>query len=173
MVKLKTQLFLILFSMIAFHPSYALSRDKEEAIQFKAGHVTLNHKMGTGSYTGGVSIDQGSSHLRAQRATTQVDEKNHLTLASAFGSMHQKAHFWTLTSTDKPPLHAYANIIHYHPLRHQLELIGDARIVQGKNELNAPHIRYDIKAERFITTVQNNEGTIILIDPNQHPEKSL
>ncbi len=173
MVKLKAQLFFILFSVVTSHPGYALGRDKEEAIQFEAGHVTLNHKIGTGNYTGGVSIDQGSSHLRAQCATTQIDEKRHLTLASAFGSADKKAHFWTLTSPEKPPLHAYANTIHYHPLTHQLELIGDAHIVQGKNELNASHIRYDIKAERFTTTAQNNKGTIILIDPNQHPEKQL
>ncbi|MDF1646500.1 MAG: lipopolysaccharide transport periplasmic protein LptA [Legionellaceae bacterium] len=153
--------------------SYALTSDRLESIQFQAGHVTFNDKTGSGTYSGGVIIDQGSSHLRANHAKTQMDEKHHLTLATAFGNPQERAHFWTLTTTDKPLLHAYADKICYDPLKHQLELTGHAYIIQGKNKLSAPHILYDTEAERFITTAKNKERTIILIDPTEHPEKHL
>ncbi len=153
--------------------AYALKSDKLEAIQFQAGHVTFNDKTGVGTYTEGVSITQGSSNLRANHATTLMDKDHHLVRATAFGSEKKRAHFWTLTTEDKPLLHAFADTIHYHPVKHELELIGHAQIEQGNNKLTAPHIRYDIQAERFMTTAKNEERTVILIDPSEHPEKHL
>ena len=164
----------ILFCLCLFITnSYALTTDKQEDIKFQAGHVTFNDEKGIGTYTNGVSINQGSAHLRADHATTLIDKQHHLTRATAFGSKDKKAHFWTLTTADKPLLHAYADIIHYHPLKNELELIGHAHISQGNNTLTAPHIRYDTKTERLITSAQNNERTVILIDPKAYPEKHL
>ncbi|MCH9755809.1 MAG: lipopolysaccharide transport periplasmic protein LptA [Gammaproteobacteria bacterium] len=174
MVKYITQYqYLFFVACLFITNTYALTSDRTEAIQFEAGHVTFNDKKGIGTYTRGVSINQGSSHLRADSATTQMDKKHRLMSATAFGSKDERAHFWTSPTVDNPPLHAYADTICYHPLKHELELIGHAYIVQGKNQLTAPHIRYNIKAERFITTAQNNERTVILIDPGAHPEKHL
>ena len=169
-----TMIKLLLFCACLFVTNtYALTSNKLEAIHFKAGHVTFNDEKGIGTYTNGVSIDQGSAHLRANHATTLMDKKHRLTRATAFGSADKKAHFWTLTAPDKPPLHAYADTIYYHPLKHELELIGHAHIIQGNNKLTAPHIRYDTEAERLMTTAKNKERTVILIDPAEHPEKHL
>ncbi|MCH9718169.1 MAG: lipopolysaccharide transport periplasmic protein LptA [Gammaproteobacteria bacterium] len=166
---------LLLLVCISFfiNNSYALTSDRLEPIQFKAGHVTFNETTGKGVYTEGVSIHQGTSHLNAYRAITNMNKKHQLTLAIAFGSNDNKAHFWTLTTQDKPALHAYADTIYYHPCKHQLELIGHAEIIQGNNQLTAPHMLYDTKAERLITTAENHARTTILIDPTQYPEKQL
>ena len=164
---------LLLCASLFVTNTYALTSDRLEAIHFKAGHVTFNDKKGIGTYTGGVSIDQGSAHLRANHATTLMDKNHRLIRATAFGTKNKKAHFWTLSAADKPPLHAYADTIYYYPLKHELELIGHAHIKQGNNTLTAPHIRYDTETERLITTAKNNERTVILIDPAEHPEKHL
>ena len=44
---------------------------------------------------------------------------------------------------NKPPFHAYADTIRYYPLRHLIELIGNARVEQGNNSLSAAKITYD------------------------------
>jgi LPS export ABC transporter protein LptC/lipopolysaccharide transport protein LptA len=117
--------------------------------------------------------DKKTSHLEACHVTTKVNKKHQLTLASALGDSHQKAHFWTAVAHDKAPLHAYANTIHYHPLKHQLELIGHAQLIQDKNQLTAPHLFYDTNAKHLLTTAENNQKTVILIDPDKHTEPSL
>ncbi|MDX2346389.1 MAG: LPS export ABC transporter periplasmic protein LptC [Legionella sp.] len=116
---------------------------------------------------------EDTSYLHASRVTTKMNKKNKLTRAAAFGVANQKAHFWTTAAVDKSPLHAYADTIYYHPLKNQLELIGHAEIMQGKNQLTAPHILYDTKAKQLITTAENNQNTVILINPAEHPEKHL
>lgn len=151
--------------------AHALASDRAAPIEFKAGHVVFNEKSGEGIYTRGVAIDQGSLHLRAERASTQTDAAHRLTRAAAFGTPGKKAHVWMKTTPDKPPLHVYADTIYYHPLTHELELIGHAHIIEGSNTFKAPHIRYDTKAERVVTTAKNDEGTVILIDPDAYPEK--
>jgi lipopolysaccharide export system protein LptA len=151
---------------------YALTSDRLQDVYFRAGHASFDEKTGQGIYDNEVTIDQGTSHLRATHATTTMDKQHRLTRAAAFGSPLKQAHFWTQTALDKPYLHGYADTIYYHPVIHQLELIGHARITQGENTLTAPNIRYDTQAERLITTIQNNEGTVIRINPKQHPEKN-
>lgn len=152
---------------------HALKNDKLDTIHFQAGHVTFNEKTGIATYTEGVSITQGSSNLRANHATTLMDKDHHLMRATAFGTKNKQAHFWTSTTEDKPIFHAFADTIHYYPAKHELELSGHAQIKQGKNKLTAPHIRYDMKAERFMTTSKKDERTVILIDPSEHLEKHL
>jgi LPS export ABC transporter protein LptC len=123
--------------------------------------------------------DKNISHLEASHVTTKVNQQNTLTLASALGDTHKKAHFWTsfdpnkTLAQTKAPLHAYADTMHYHPLKHQLELIGHAELIQNKNKLTAPHLFYDTAAKHLLTTAENNQHTVILINPDEHPEKHL
>ncbi len=127
--------------------------------------------------------EQNTSHLEASHVTTKINKQNQLKHASAVGNQDKKAHFWTDTTDNKDkanaknkatsPLHAYADTMHYHPLKHQLELIGHAELVQDKNQLTAPHLFYDTAAKHLLTTAENNQHTVILINPDEHPEKHL
>ncbi len=122
-----------------------------------------------GTYTQNVN----TAHLNESRVTTKMNKHNKLTRATAFGSDDKKAHFWTSGTDTKPPFHAYADTLFYHPLKNQLELRGHGNLVQGNNTLEAPHIFYDTKAKHLLTTAENEQSTVILIDPKAHPEKHL
>jgi len=150
--------------------AFALTSDRSKLVYFSSGHAALDEKTGEGSYSEGVSIDQGTTHLRATDAKTIMSAKHELTRAIARGNSKKQAHFWTCTSPDKPPLHAYADALSYYPLENRLELVGNARIIQGENTIQAPTINYDTKAERLITTASTDkkQGTLILIDPKKH-----
>ncbi|NCT57743.1 MAG: lipopolysaccharide transport periplasmic protein LptA [Legionella sp.] len=147
--------------------AFAFTSDRSKLVYFASGYASFDEKTGEGHYREGVSIDQGSTHLRAFDAITMMNAQHQLIRAVAHGSHQAQAHFWTCTSSDKPPLHAYADTLAYYPQENKLELKGNARIIQGENTLNAPTISYDTRAERLITTASpdNKQGTVILIDP--------
>lgn len=147
--------------------SYALPDDKQKPIELKAGIADINQETHLGTYEQQVELDQGSSHLRADHATTYLTTKNQLEKAVVYGNATDQAHFWTLTEMNKPPLHAYADIIRYFPTQHIIELEGNARVIQGSDSYSAPKIRYDTEHQHVVSSSTKEAQTVIII----HPEK--
>ncbi|WP_370637201.1 lipopolysaccharide transport periplasmic protein LptA [Legionella sp. 16cNR16C] len=145
----------------------AMPDDREQLLQLSADQADLNEKTHRGEYRGAVELDQGTTHLRATKAVTEGNQQNKLVVAIAMGSAKDQAHYWTQTAQDKPLLHAYANTIRYYPERHLIELIGNARVVQGDNSFSAPKISYDTLKQHVISEPAGKERTTIII----HPEK--
>lgn len=156
---------LVLFFMS--HIAHALSDDRTQEMHVQAGSADINQQTHQGIYLDNVELDQGSTHIRAAEATTLADKQNRLILAVIKGKPGQQAHYWTLTAIDKPPVHAYADIIKYHPERHLIELIGHARVEQGNNSFTAPKIRYDTLAQHVESSSDGTARTTIIF----HPEK--
>ncbi|ADG24164.1 putative protein conserved in bacteria [Legionella pneumophila 2300/99 Alcoy] len=145
----------------------ALPFDKEKMVQVVSDSADLNQKNHQGVYIGNVEFVQGSTNLRAEKAITQGDAKNQLTLAIAKGSKGKQAHYWTTTAPDKPPFHAYADTIKYYPLKHLIELIGNARIEQGPNSLSAAKISYDTQEQHVLSHSDEKTRTTIIIYPEK------
>jgi LPS export ABC transporter protein LptC len=114
-----------------------------------------------------------TSHLNAAHLTAELDEHNRLTHTHATGSPEEKAHFWRTEKNKKSAMHAYADNIAYNASKNQLTLTGDAKLTQNDNTLKAPHILYDTKTKHLLTTAKNNQKTVILINPENLPEKHL
>lgn len=153
-------LFLIL-TFFLMQISFAMPDDKEKPATLSANTADLNQLSHQGEYKGEVALDQGTRHLRADRATTKTDKNNKLTLALAFGTSNSPAHYWEQTDIKKPPMHAYAQEIRYYPQRHLIELIGRARITQGADSFSAQRISYDTEKQHVIA--EGNKKTPILI----------
>lgn len=147
--------------------AYALPSDKEQVMHVVADSADLSQQNHKGIYTGNVEFIQGTTNLHAANAVTQGNKKNQLTLAIANGSKGKQAHYWTESGPDKPPFHAYADTIRYYPLRHMIELIGNARIEQGTNSLSAAKITYDTVAQHVVSQGNGATRTTIIF----HPEK--
>lgn len=165
--KVKTGLYLIL--MIISIIGYALPTDKEQTMHVVSDSADLSQKDHKGVYSGNVEFIQGSTNLHAANAVTQGDNKNQLTLAIANGKKGEQAHYWTETGPDKPPFHAYADTIKYYPLKHLIELIGNARVEQGTNSLSAAKISYDTLEQHVITESKGKTRTTIIIYPEKKP----
>ncbi|MDI9818354.1 MULTISPECIES: lipopolysaccharide transport periplasmic protein LptA [unclassified Legionella] len=143
--------------------------DREKIAELSADSADLNQEKHRGEYLGNVKFDQGTTHLRAAKAITEGNKQNKLILAIAIGNEAQQAHYWTQTAEDKPLLHAYADLIRYHPEKHLVELIGNARIAQGNNSFSAPKILYDTVKQHVISKGSGKNRTTIII----HPEKKV
>ncbi|HAT1833920.1 TPA: lipopolysaccharide transport periplasmic protein LptA [Legionella pneumophila] len=167
MTQLKVKYIILLLLMLCSISGNALPFDKEKMVQVVSDSADLNQKNHQGVYIGNVEFVQGSTNLRAEKAITQGDAKNQLTLAIAEGSKGKQAHYWTTTAPDKPPFHAYADTIKYYPLKHLIELIGNARIEQGPNSLSAAKISYDTQEQHVLSHSDEKTRTTIIIYPEK------
>jgi len=161
--RIKLALVLILVTPLCF----SLPEDRQQTMQLQADSADLDQQSHQGLYLGDVQFDQGETHLRAAKAITEGNEKNQLTKATVEGSNKAQAHYWTLTAKDKPPLHAYADIIHYYPDRHLIQLIGHARVQQGNDSFAAPEISYDTERQHVVSKTDGKTRTTIIIHPGK------
>lgn len=160
----------IIFLVLLSPPCVALPSDKNKTLNFRANTADINQETHIGTYKDQVELDQGSTHLRASRALTEVSDKNKLMKAIAEGSKKEQAHFWTLTDEKKPPVHAYADIIRYFPEKHLIQLIGRARVEQGNDFFSAPTINYDTLHQHVLSESHHQGQTVIMIHPENHHE---
>ena len=160
----------LLFLMLCSPLCFALPSDKNQILNFRANTADINQETHLGTYQDKVELDQGSTHLRASRAMTEINEKNKLIKAIAKGSKTEQAHFWTLTDEKKPPVHAYADTIRYFPEKHLIQLIGRARVEQGNDSFSAPTINYDTLHQHVLSQSHHQGQTVIIIHPENHHE---
>lgn len=160
---------LLLLLLCWFQWAQAMPDDRKQIAHLAADSVDLNQATHKGEYRGNVRFDQGTTHLRAERAVTEGNDQNKLTLAIAFGSARDAAHYWEQTATDKPLLHAYAREIRYYPERHLIELLGDARVIQGNDSFQADRIRYDTVQQHVMAQGSGKARTQIIFHPGKTP----
>lgn len=160
----------LLFSllMVILTQAYALPDDKEKPVHIESDSADLSQSAHTAVYRGHVCITQGSSVLRAHRVKATGNTSNQMELAVAYGDKSSQAHFETLPESNKPMMHAYANKIRYHPNTHLIELIGNARVVQGKHSFSAPLIKYDMLKQHVISESKAHQRSTMIF----YPEKS-
>ena len=168
MIQNRVNVCLILLLLSATRLSFALPDDKKQILTLTADTADINQETRQGIFVHHVELDQGSTHLRAEHATAEVNLKNQLIKAIAKGDLKEQAHFWTLTDANKPPLHAYANTISYFPDQHLIVLTGKARVEQGTDSFVAPSITYDTLHQPVISKADNTGQTIIMIHPEKH-----
>ncbi len=147
--------------------SFALPDDSTRMVNLSAGSANINQQNRTGIYLHDVTLDQGTTHIRAEEAITRFNDKNQLVLAVIKGNQTTQAHYWTLPATDKPPVHAWADTIKYYPEQHLVELTGNARVEQGENSFAAAEIKYDTLAQHVVSQGSNNSRTTIIIHPGK------
>lgn len=162
----KKSFFLVLLFFIT-SLTYALPTDKKQVIQMTADSADLSQLHHKGVYTGNVIFVQGTTNLHATKAVTKGNQKNELTLAIAYGSKDKQAHYWTESGVNKPPFHAYADTIKYYPLKHLIELIGNAHVEQGPNSLSAAKIIYDIQQQHLVSQSDIKTQTVIILYPEK------
>lgn len=162
---------LVFILIVLIHsPAWALPEDENQSAMLAANSADLNQQIHRGDYEGDVKFDQGTRHLRASRATTEGDENNKLRFAIVYGNKEKLAHYWEKTSINKPLMHAWAQEIRYYPQKHRLELVGNAKVTQGKDSFSAPYICYDIQKQHVSTQQQGEKRTLIIIHPRKQHE---
>src|SRR6186997_230282 len=102
--------FLLCYAITVF----ALPQDKKEKIYIEADSTIYNYKTRVNLFTGHVKIDQGSTHMTADKLMTKSNLHHQMQEAIAYG-LETPAHYWTTPKTGEPEIHAHAKIIKFYP----------------------------------------------------------
>ena len=159
-----------IFTRLLMYPyiSYALDSDGDEPIYVQSDAAQINNSTGFGEYMGNVVMDQGTTHITADHATTTTDDDGDLVEATAQGSTDEQVHYWTRTALDKPLFHAYADRMEYKAQEDKIYLYGNAQITQGDDSYSAPTIEYDMVADQVVSPENQAGRTTIIIHPGQN-----
>jgi lipopolysaccharide export system protein LptA len=145
---------------------YALPEDRDQAMNIVADASLFNYKTGINTYEGNVKIDQGTTHLLADRLTTKSDTRHKMIEATAYG-IKKIAEYTTLPKKGDLPLHAKANIIRFFPPKATVILEGNVVVTQGENSFHGPVIIYNMKDQIVTAPASQNGHATIIIEPNQ------
>src|SRR5260221_12812282 len=96
---LKVNFFLILFFLPIL--AIALPEDNEQMMYIVSDTSTLNYKTGVNIFEGNVKIDQGTTHLTADRVVTQSNDHHTMESAVAYG-IKQLAEYITVLKKEDP-----------------------------------------------------------------------
>ena len=144
----------------------ALQGDDQQVMHIISDGSTYNYKTGTTIYEGHVKIDQGTTHLIADRVITHSNNKHKIEEAIAYG-LTSLAEYTTVPKPGDPVLNAKAKVIRFYPAKSMVYLEGDVFVTQGKNIFQGPVIVYNMK-DQIVTAPPSKTGrATIIIEPGQ------
>lgn len=144
----------------------ALPTDSQERLYIVADTTVYNYKAGINTFEGHVKVDQGSTHIIADRLVTKSNAQHKIEEAIAYGNT-DPAHFWTTPKPNELPLHAYAKIIRFYPLVSNVTLEQSVTVKQGDNRFQGELIHYN-NLEQTITVPPTKNGRAVLVyNPEQ------
>lgn len=117
--------------------AYALSSDVEKPVMIEADSAVFDKQAGTASYTGNVSIKQGSLEIFASHIEINAPENEIKTIIATGGPvrLQQKMDNGKLVK-------GKASEINYFVKNKRLILNGNAELMQDKDRFTSNHIEY-------------------------------
>jgi lipopolysaccharide transport protein LptA len=144
----------------------SLPDDNLQNMHIIADSTLFNYKTGANTYNGNVKVDQGGTHLLADRVTTHSSLHHKIEEAVAYG-IKKPADYWTIPKKGDPLFHAQARFIRFYPAKSQVFLEGDVVITQGNNSFHGPLIIYNIKDQTISAPASNKGRATIIIEPTK------
>lgn len=161
-----TRHFLIILCLLYSTFATALPDDREKTLHIVADAYQFNYKTGLDIYEGHVKVDQGTTHLTADRLITQKNKEHKVIYAIAYG-FKQLAEYITIPKPGDLELHAKAKMIKYYPSTSMIILDKNVAVHQGQNSFEGAHIIYNMN-EQTVTAPASKQGrATIVIEPSQ------
>lgn len=136
-------------------PAHAEKADRDKPINLEADTVTLDDIRKISVYQGNVVLTQGTLMLRADRLQVTQNE-NGLDKVSATG---RPVAFRQKVDGRDEYIEGFADRIEYDGVNSQLELIGQARLRRGADELRGAQISYNANTGFYKVVGQPNAKT--------------
>jgi lipopolysaccharide export system protein LptA len=145
MQTLKTASCAVLCAALLASPAHAERADRDKPVNLEADTVTLDDIRKISVYQGNVILSQGTLMLRADRVQVTQNEGG-LDKVSATG---RPVAFRQKVDGRDEYIEGYANRIEYDNVNGQLELIGQAQLRRGSDELRGAQISYNANTEFY------------------------
>jgi len=147
--------------------AWALPSDSTEMVHIASDSAIYNYKTGVDQYEGHVKVDQGTTHIRADRLVTKKNNEHKIAEAIAYGKQ-KPAHFWTLPKENEPQIHARAKQIKFYPITSNAVLEYQVNVLQGLNSFTGEKVLYN-NAEQTITIPHATNGRADIV---YNPQKA-
>ncbi len=158
----KTKSWLLFLPLLLPSHLSALASDQQALMYIAADSSQYNYKTRETCFEGAVKIDQGTTHLEADRVITKRNAHNKIQEALVFG-IQQPAHYWTFPKKGEKMLHAHAKLMRFYPLESHLVLEGEVRVTQGENRFQGQIIVYNIKSQTItVPPTKNSRATFVI-----------
>jgi lipopolysaccharide export system protein LptA len=144
----------------------ALPSDVSEKIHIIADSSVFNYKTGETVYEGNVKVDQGTTHLTADKVVIKNNDQHKIETAIAYGN-NQPAQYSTLPKPGDTLMQAKAKVIKYFPTKTLIQLEGDVEVLQGENSFHGPLILYNMKDQIVSAPASKTGRATIVIDPSK------
>lgn len=143
----------------------ALPIDKKEKVHIVSDTWTYNYKNGSSIFEGHVKVDQGTTHIRADRLTTKNNNQHKMEEAIAYG-VQNLAHYWTLPAVGDPEIHAIARVIKFYPLTSNITLEKEVTVTQGENSFQGQLIHYNMNDQTIAVPASKNGRAVVIYNPD-------
>ena len=139
----------------AGHAAHAEKADRDKPVNLEADVVTLDDIKKVSVYQGNVIFSQGTLMLRADRVqvTQNAGGLDKLSASGRPATFRQK-----LDGRDEF-IEGFADRIEYDSVNSQLEMIGQAQLRRGSDELRGAQISYNANTEFYKVVGQPNAIT--------------
>ena len=155
MQTLKTGFYAVLCAALLVSPAHAEKADRDKPVNLEADTVTLDDIRKVSVYQGNVVLSQGTLMLRADRlqVTQNASGLDKLSATGRPVAFRQK-----LDGRDEF-IEGYADRIEYDSVNSQLEMIGQAHLRRGDDELRGAQISYNANTEFYKVVGQPDAKT--------------
>jgi len=145
MQTLKTGFLAVLCATLLAAPAHAEKADRDKPVNLEADTVTLDDIRKVSVYQGNVILSQGTLMLRADRVQVTQTEGG---LDKVVATGRPVAFRQKVDGRDEF-IEGFANRIEYDSAKSQLELIGQAQLRRGSDELRGAQISYNANTEFY------------------------
>jgi len=145
----------VLCAALLASPAYAEKADRDKPVNLEADTVTLDDVRKISVYQGNVVLSQGTMMLRADRVqvTQNAEGLDKLIATGRPVAFRQK-----VDGRDEF-IEGFASRIEYDGVNSQLELIGQAQLRRGSDELRGAQISYNANTEFYKVVGQPDAAT--------------
>ena len=140
--------------------SLALPDDELQPIKIKTDTSERDEKKGITTFTGSVTIDQGSLHIDADKVVIYgIDEITKIVATGKPAKLRQQP------EPDKQVVHAHGNTIEYLLSEERVHLIDNAYVEQEGSTVRGARINYDIAKQLVKADSNAADGRVQMIIP--------
>jgi lipopolysaccharide export system protein LptA len=149
---MKMGIYAALCASLLATPAHAEKADRDKPVNIEADSVTLDDVKKISVYSGNVILTQGTLMLRADRVQAT---QNATGLDKVSASGHPVSFRQKLDGSDEM-IEGVSDRIEFDSVNNQLELIGQARLQRGGDELRGAQISYNANSGFYKVVGQPN-----------------
>lgn len=152
----------VLTAGISMH-AQALPSDAQQPIRLLADRATYSERTGVNSYSGNVTITQGTLKLAADNITVNLSNNRSIQSAVLSG---RPATMQQVVTKEKGLARGQANKIDYNAVNGIVTLTGNAKLTQNGASFSGNVIRYSLKVGDVEATSGGSQRVELIFPPN-------